>query len=150
MAGRGKLGGEDMAVGEVAGLSATDEGAERAQSALAAADAAVAGGAEIDPEASYTMDFVAVRSEPVTVERLLDWGYVGSHEAKDFRCVLGRGAVDATQKCLGVDCMAWREGPRAEDAGHREYGFCGLVGRPRAMTTIRPRTSTCCGTSTSY
>lgn len=128
MAGRGKLGGEDMAAGEVAGLSATDEGAERAQGALAAADAAVAGGAEIDPEASYTMDFV--KSEPVTVERLLDWGYVGAHEAKDFRCVLGRGAVDATQKCLGVDCMAWREGPRAVDAEHREYGFCGLVGRP--------------------
>jgi len=120
-----------MAVGEVEGLPEADAGAEKAQSALDAADAALAdgnGGAE--PEASYTLGMGFVRSDPITVETLLDWGYVGAHEARDFRCVLGRNAVDATQKCLGIDCMAWREGPRAEDANTREYGFCGLVGRP--------------------
>jgi len=65
-----------------------------------------------------------------SLAELIEGGFVGVHEAKDFMCVLGRRAVAPSHSCMGHNCMAWRGGYTPYDAPDREYGYCGLVVRP--------------------
>lgn len=100
--------------------------------AVALMDEAVEMQEPLTEEEAYTLDFLAHREEwKPTVAWMVENGYVGEAEAKDFMCVLGRRAVSAIHECLGDKCMAWRKlRMKPVDAPDREYGYCGLAGEP--------------------
>lgn len=111
---------DTVALGAVSG-EGPDAGASEAT------DVVEVGEAEIDvAPVTYTSESDFHR---VPVEWMIDRGYFEEKLSRDHSCLLGRRAVSATHECLGEKCAAWRWGPECVDT-NREFGFCGLAGRP--------------------